>query len=266
MKLAWMTDLHLNFVDRSGVEKLCKEIRSSAVDTLLITGDIATARGVCRYLEYLADEIRKPIYFVLGNHDYYGSSIRSVNLAMKKLVASHTHLFWLSAQLQPIELSPDTCLIGHEGLADGRLGDPEGSQVIINDYLRIKELIQPNKELRLQAQHKLGDAAARHLKRQVNAAVKRYRNIIAALHVPPFPEACWHLGQNTDDSYLPHFGCKATGDVLRAAMLKHPEVSMTVYCGHTHSGGYAEILPNLKVHTAGAAYYQPRIEQILTIA
>jgi hypothetical protein len=42
-------------------------------------------------------------------------------------------------------------------------------------------------------------------------------------------------------------------------MLAHPEVSMTVYCGHTHSGGHVQILPNLEVITAGAEYYKPRI-------
>lgn len=137
--------------------------------------------------------------------------------------------------------------------------------MVLNDYYNIRELVQPTKELRLAVQHKLGDEAAEHLKLQVGEAVKRYRNIIVALHVPPFAKACWHEGHKTDDNYLPHFGCRATGDVLRSAMLAHPEVSMTVYCGHTHSGGSVEILPNLKVITAGAEYYKPRIADMIKI-
>jgi hypothetical protein len=164
-----------------------------------------------------------------------------------------------------IYLTSDTCLIGHEGLADGRLGDPEGSQVVLNDYRFIQELAQPTKELRLAVQQKLGDEAAEHLDTQVSEAVKQYKKIIVGLHVPPFREACWHEGHICDDNYLPHFGCKATGDVLKAAMMAHPEVSMTVYCGHTHSGGYAQILPNLEVISAGAEYYKPCIAKIIQV-
>ncbi|OGU15479.1 MAG: hypothetical protein A2076_19010 [Geobacteraceae bacterium GWC2_53_11] len=263
--IAWLTDLHLNFVGLREVEVLCNAIRESGVDSVLITGDIATSDNLCRYLDFLADHLRNQIYFVLGNHDYYGSSIQKIDFEVGGRTMANRNLIWLSRADDLIELTPATCLIGHEGLADGRLGDPTGSQVDLNDYHRIKELIQPTKDLRLAAQNKLGDEAAAWLKSQLAEALKYYRNIIVALHVPPFAEACWHEGKNTDDNYLPHFGCKATGDVLRSAMLAHPDVSMTVYCGHGHSVGYAEILPNLKVFTGGAKYYYPCITGIIEL-
>ena len=259
MKLVWLTDLHLNFVGRAEVYELCKTILTAETDAVLITGDIASAQHLCKYLDYLADEIRKPIYFVLGNHDYYGSSIEKVNSEVAKASDSHMYLYWLSRRDRPVHLTDDTCLIGHEGLSDGRMGDPVGSDVELNDYRLIKELVQPTKQERLRVQNHLGDLAEEHLRDQVTMAVEQYKLIIVALHVPPFAEAAWHLGQNTDDNYLPHFSCKATGDVLKATMLAHPEVSMTVYCGHTHSGGHVQILPNLEVITAGAEYYKPRI-------
>jgi 3',5'-cyclic AMP phosphodiesterase CpdA len=264
MKLAWLTDMHLNFVGRSAVEGLCNAIRSTGTDAILITGDIATSLYLCRYLQYLAEDLRRPIYFVLGNHDYYGSSIRSVNAQVTKVVEESQHLVWLSRS-GVVELLHDTCLIGHEGLADGRLGDPEGSEVDLNDYHHIEELHQPTKERRLHVQNMLGDAAAEHLESNLKSAIGKYKKIIVALHAPPFREACWHLGQNSDDNYLPHFACKATGEVLKAAMAKHPDTSMTVYCGHTHSGGYTEILPNLRVFTAGAEYRHPSIASIIQV-
>lgn len=260
--IAWLTDLHLNFVGQSEIECLCNSIRLSHAKAVLITGDIANSVHLGWCLKHLADRIQKPVYFVLGNHDYYGSSIQRVNFEVGGIVISNHNLIWLSRS-DVVELTPDTCLIGHEGLADGRLGDPEGSTVMLNDYYQIKELSNLTKGSRLAVQHKLGEEAAEHLELQLCEAVNHYRNVIVALHVPPFAEACWHEGQNTDDNYLPHFGCRATGDVLRAAMLEHPEVSMTVYCGHTHSGGLAEILPNLKVITGGAEYYKPRIAEII---
>lgn len=263
MKLAWLSDLHLNFVGRSAVEGLCSAINASGADAVLITGDIATSTNLSRYLEFLADKLKRQIYFVLGNHDYYGSSIRKVNADVAFVAEKHPNLVWLSRS-EVVELSPDTCLVGHEGLADGRLGDPEGSQVVLNDYIHIEELCQPTKKRRLEVQGMLGDEAARHLEKQLAGAGK-YENIIVALHVPPFAEACWHEGNNTDDNFLPHFACKATGVVLKNFMMRNPKVYLTVYCGHTHSEGYADILPNLIVVTSGAEYRNPRITDMINI-
>ena len=131
--IAWLTDPHLNFVGRGEIGALCESIRSSGADAVLITGDIATAEHLCWCLKHLADRIQKPVYFVLGNHDYYGSSIQRVNFEVGGIVISNHNLIWLSRS-EVIELTPDTCLVGYEGLADGRLGDPEGSAVMLNDY------------------------------------------------------------------------------------------------------------------------------------
>ena len=82
-------------------------------------------------------------------------------------------------------------------------------------------------------------------------------------HVPPFREACWHEGQISDDAWLPHFACKAVGDRLTALARAHPEHTLTVLCGHTHSAGVAWILPNLKVYTGAAEYGNPIVQRVL---
>jgi 3',5'-cyclic AMP phosphodiesterase CpdA len=266
MQIAWLTDIHLNFVGRKEVTRLCDDIRTSGADAMMITGDIAKSLHLTRYLDHFSTTLQVPVYFVLGNHDYYGSSIQKVNDAVGKLVSETPNLIWLSACPTPVHLTDYTCLIGHEGLADGRLGDPERSEVMLNDYYQIKELVQPSKRARLEVQHELGDDAAAHLRSQLKLAIDAsFRRILVALHVPPFPEACWHLAENTNDEYLPHFGCRATGEVLREFALIYSLIDITVYCGHTHSPGYVEILPNLRVFTAGAEYGKPRIERILTV-
>lgn len=263
MKISWLTDIHLNFLDFNQIVEFCRSVNLVSDDAVLITGDITTADGLRDCLDCLA-WIQKPIYFVLGNHDYYGSSIDGVKCSIELITHYHNNLIWLS-KAGVVELTPVTCLIGHEGLADGRLGDPLGSQVQLNDYYRIEELIKPSKELRLEAQNKLGDAAAKYLCVCLEEAVIKYKHIIVALHVSPFPEACWHLGKNTNDEYLPHFGCEATGRVLHDFAIMHPGIKITVYCGHCHSGGHASILPNLEVFTAGAEYREPKIERSIVV-
>ena len=52
---------------------------------------------------------------------------------------------------------------------------------------------------------------------------------------------------------------------LIEAMLAHPDHQMTVLCGHTHSSGEAQILPNLRVLTGGAVYGQPCVQQVFEI-
>ena len=48
-------------------------------------------------------------------------------------------------------------------------------------------------------------------------------------------------------------------------MLGHPDKQMTVLCGHTHGGGFAQILPNLSVRTGAADYELPRIQCVLDL-
>lgn len=56
--------------------------------------------------------------------------------------------------------------------------------------------------------------------------------------------------------------CQATGIVLRDFALLRPDVKVTVLCGHTHSPGFAEIAPNLRVLIAGAVHGKPVVERV----
>ncbi len=68
MKLAWLTDIHLNFLDKSGRKKFYQQIVASQVEAVLISGDIAEAPSVSDILKEMIEQIQMPIYFVLGNH------------------------------------------------------------------------------------------------------------------------------------------------------------------------------------------------------
>lgn len=66
MKLAWLTDIHLNFISFIQRQQFYQEIIDSLCDGLLISGDIAEAPCVEELLQELALSLKKPIYFVLG--------------------------------------------------------------------------------------------------------------------------------------------------------------------------------------------------------
>lgn len=264
MRIAWLTDLHLNFLDPAGVDALCSTIAAGAPDAVLLTGDISEAGPLERHLRMLEAHLLRPIYFVLGNHDFYRGSIAGVRAGIRDLCAASSHLKWLS-DTGVIPLSDHAGLVGHDGWADGRAGDYDGSEVFLNDYRLIAELTHPDAGVRLARMQALASEAAEHLRTTVASALAKHAHVLVATHVPPFREACWHEGQISSDDWLPHFTCVAVGEVLVELMGRNPARRMTVLCGHTHSAGRADVLPNLVVHTGAAQYGRPHVQSFLEV-
>ena len=132
MRLAWLTDIHLNFVDALRLGEFLESIRQQA-DAVAISGDIAESPGVVHYLKTMEEVLQKPIYFVLGNHNFYRSSIAKTRLQVADCAKRSKYLHYLTA-LGVVELTPGTAIIGHDGWADGRLGDLKHSNVILSDH------------------------------------------------------------------------------------------------------------------------------------
>ena len=263
--IAWAVDIHLNFLNSNKIQNFLNKIAGNAPDALLIGGDIGEAPSITEYLQIIEAEIQCPIYFVLGNHDFYYGSIDEVRQQIKKLVLKSDRLHWLPIS-GIVGLTDKTCLIGHDSWADGRLGNYEQSTVVLNDYRLISELsgLDRTAEL-LPALNKLGDEAADYLGKLLPDAFQRYRDVIVLTHVPPFKEACWHQGEVSNDNWLPHFSCKAVGSILACCMKEFSDHRMTVLCGHTHSAGEVRLLPNLQVVTGGAEYGRPKLQGMLNI-
>jgi Icc-related predicted phosphoesterase len=264
-RLAWVTDIHLNFLRPRAITAFFDMIAARQPDAVLVGGDIGEADSVAELLSEFEASLRRPIYFVLGNHDFYHGSISQVRRDVAALTQTARWLQWLPTA-GVVQLTHETGLVGHDGWADGRLGDYARSGMELNDYVLIAELAGLDRAKRLAAMSALGDQAAAHLRACVPRALERYRHLVVLTHVPPFREACWHEGRISDDNALPHFACKAMGDVILEIMRAHPTHTMTVLCGHTHSAGVAQILPNLLVKTGAAAYGQPQLQEVLVMS
>jgi Icc protein len=202
--------------------------------------------------------VRKPVYFVLGNHDFYHGSISVVRMAIQELGDSPR---WLGG-MECVPLTDTTCLVGHDGWGDGRYGNYAQSDVALNDFRLIRELRGLSRPARLAKMMSLGDEAAEHFRRVLPEALAASEHVVVLTHVSPFVESCIHEGRPSDADWLPFFACKAAGDVLLDAMRRRPDRRMTVLCGHTHGRGTCQVLPNLEVHTGGAEYGQPTIQKV----
>ena len=90
-----MTDIHLNFLRRPEVVKFCRDIAEINPDAALLGGDIGDARTIKTYIDIFQVVLECPIYFVLGNHDFYHGAIAEVREQIKEFSAGSKLLHWL---------------------------------------------------------------------------------------------------------------------------------------------------------------------------
>jgi Icc protein len=261
MRLAWTTDLHLEFLDARGRRTFLDRLAEEGADAVLVGGDTSQAATLTPTLSAMAERIGKPIWFVLGNHDFYGGSISDVR-ARAAALSRGGRAVWLGAT-DVVELTAQTALVGHDGWGDARLGDFAGSDVVLNDFFAIAELVQRDRESLGRVLRALGDESAAHLGRVLPRALEGHEHVIVLTHVPPFREAAWHEGRPSNDAFLPFFACQATGQAILEAASRYPDSRLTVLCGHTHSGGECQPRPNLRVITGPAKYGHPAIQEPL---
>ncbi len=263
-RVAWLTDIHLNFLRPVQLDKFYQLIRSSEPDCVLISGDITEAPRLQYTLKHLESHLPYPVYFVLGNHDFYGASIEDVHTLVHDITCNSPKLHWLN-EAGIVQLAPNVALIGHDGWSDGRYGDYASSKVMLNDYLAIRDFVGMTKVQRLELLNKLGDSAACYVQEWLPKALELYDHVFFMTHVPPFAESCVHEGQPLDTDWLPHFSSKAVGDALITVMRDYPAKNVTVLCGHTHGQSHVQVLSNLQVFTGGAEYSRPEVQQVFEL-
>jgi 3',5'-cyclic-AMP phosphodiesterase len=267
-QVLWATDVHLNFLDDAARGRFIASLAAQQADAFLLGGDIGESRDVARYLTEMDRAIGRPIYFVLGNHDFYRGSIVQTRRNVAQAAAQSQSLVYLN-EVGVVELTPATALVGHDGWGDARLGTFDSSEILLNDFLLIDELRtdgptpwEINRDILRRTLNRLGDEAADHLARVLPEALRNHGRVVLLTHVPPFREAAWHEGRPSDDDWLPFFSCKAVGDVILEVMAAHPDRQLLVLCGHTHGGGRCQIRDNVEVLTGAAVYREPQVQQV----
>ena len=263
-RLCWATDIHLDFLAPEQVEAFYDSLIEAQPDAVLLGGDIARADNLEAYLRHLDKRISFPVYFVLGNHDYYCSSIAETRNKLRHLVQTSQHLVWLP-HAGVVSLTEKTGLIGMGGWGDGRLGDYENSSVKLNDSVYIEELKDLDKHALHQKMLQLGAETATHFKAVLPHALAHFQHILILMHVPPFAEACLYEGRPGDANTIPFFTCGAPRELLYRVARENPFHHFTVLCGHTHHPYDKHLLPNLQVKVGGAAYAAPAFQEPINV-
>jgi Calcineurin-like phosphoesterase len=258
MRMTWISDIHLDYLTPQHKSEYLQSLATCETDAFLIGGDMGESDSFPGFLAEIENAAQKPLYFVLGNHDYYKSSIEKARqLASQFGSGSRYSVYLPDAGL--IELTESTGLVGIDGWVDGRLGDFMRSPVRLRDYNEITDFLGLEKGGLLNQLNRLGDEMAAHCCDLLPRAFESCGHIYLLTHIPPYRETCRHKGIIGNDDWLPHFTCKALGDALLEIMREHPENSLTVLAGHTHCHADFQPLPNLRVRVADALDGAPAI-------
>lgn len=262
-RLVWLTDIHLDFVEPGSADLFIDRVVAQAPDLLLVTGDIAIATTLRPSLEALAKRVRRPVYFVLGNHDYYRSTIEGVRSEIVGGLRVGNLLYLSTAGI--VQIGPQTALVGHDGWADGRSGDYANSHLELTDFRLIGDYLGLDRWGRYRVMEHLAGEAARHFEQLLPEAASGNRHVIVATHVPPFPEAALYQGRPASAEGLPFFASPSIGEILLKVAQDYPSCQLTVLCGHTHEAALYRPAPNLEVRVAGAEYDRPDIAGVLVV-
>lgn len=266
MRLAWATDIHLDHCDAATQQDFIQCIQDASADALCLTGDLSDGPQIQGHLEQLAQALELPIYFVLGNHDYYHRSLAEVRREMRELSRSSRFLHWMPVS-GVIPLNASTAIVGHDAWGDGLHGDVYKSWIKMSDFRLIQELKEASEigvEERVALLQHLGQEAADYLGQLLPEALEQYEKLVLLLHPPPYREACLYGAEVADDHWAPYFTCKAVGDLLDALLPHYPHCSVTVLAGHTHNVCDLQLRANLRVLVGAAEYEKPRLERVLS--
>lgn len=263
VRLHWLSDLHLDKSTASQRRRLFDGIRNAQSDGVVISGDISTSKHLTEHLALLASaSTSQPVYFVAGNHDFYGSSLAGVDTAINDLCVRIGNLHHLDGR-QIIPLNRNTCLIGHRGWADCRAGYGDRSCLSSPDHRAIHDFRGLTRAQALHRMQELGRESAAFIRQILPLALTRYRHVIMLTHTPPFAKAIRYNGAPCGPIHLPHFTNVAAGLAIRGIARSFPKRRITILAGHTHSSSVTHIDANICVRVAQARTGRPCPQEVL---
>jgi predicted phosphohydrolase len=263
VRIAWLTDIHLDHLEDTAIDHLSVDVAQTAPDAVVVTGDISVAPRIGQDLERFIGAFDAPVYFVAGNHDYWGANVKTMRTFFTHLPEVVPRLRWLGAT-EPVLLDSERALVGVDGWADARLGDRERSPVRLADYAHIADL-KGDFEAGVATARSIADEDAQQLGELLERALRLRPHVYVATHVPPFAEAARYHGVITSPAFLPWVTSQAIGDALLEAADRHPRRRLTVLCGHMHHPAHVWPRPNLEVRCGAAAYGAPTVGDVLVL-
>ena len=265
MKLMWLTDLHLDWVEEKNRKAFYNTMAKASADAVVITGDISDAAHLPGHLRELGQTFEtRPVYFVLGNHDFYGSCFSDVDHAVADVCKEQKNLRHLG-QGEIIPLAGGSALVGHRGWADARAGWGRRSVVPNPDHKKIEDLCGLPEQDVFDKLAELGKESANYFRDVLPYALQCYEHVWVATHVPPFKWAAFYDGKPCARTHLPHYVNMSAGGAIGGISKRFPESRLSVLCGHTHSMAKVMISEKVQVFAGEAKPGWPRVQMVFEV-
>lgn len=263
--LLWMSDLHCDQATTKNCSKLLRDLKKSDYDAAVLTGDTAASATLISHLEALADACApRPLFVVLGNHDFYGSSLYTTQNQVRRLCHKTPNLHHLQDH-GVVWLNRRTVLLGHHGWADARCGWGSKTHVRSPDHWCIDDFRKLDKAGRFDLMAELGNASTSWIRKNLNTVLRKADTLIVATHVPAFQTSAHYNGEPCGPLHTPHYVNATLGGLLIGSARHNLQKQFTILSGHTHSEFREHILTNLESRVAGAQRGKPRIQSILPV-
>ena len=105
MKIRPVSDIHTEFHGDAG-ETILSEVTSTAerdFDVLVVAGDLTSSRLLAHAISLLCGKTKKPIVYVVGNHEFYGSSREKVVSTCKGMARLFPHFHYLDHEILELD-------------------------------------------------------------------------------------------------------------------------------------------------------------------
>jgi hypothetical protein len=215
-------------------------------------------------LEYLGQNLKCPMYAVLGNHEIHGSSFAKVHDGIRLLTAQYKNLIWMD-DAGIVELNKQTCLIGNTNWFDFRIGNENYFNYTL-DWALIEDFRKlPTMKDRLQAMRDFADDCNKAICYRLKEAIENYKSIYLLCHIPPWRECNAAKGWFNQVFLEPYNTSYALGQKIEKIMCKHKKRHLTVLAGHCHAACTAEISRNITCHVGKGSYSKIGEKEIIFI-
>jgi len=256
--IIWLSDLHLDQVSNDKRQKFYHRLSKAHGEAVIITGDISDGKHIRTHLLELGEACgTKPVNFVLGNHDFYGSSFAHVYEEVNSLCMRRKNLRHLGNG-EIIPLGDHEALVGHGAWADGKAGHGSKSRARNPDFWSIKDFKDKRWSSCFELMGCLGKESASYFRKVLPYTLTCYRHVWVATHFPPFSQAAHWNGKPCNYDFQPHYCNTSLGQVLWGMSASFPASAITVLSGHTHTEVSMSLRPNLHIHTAGTIPGYPK--------
>ncbi|NBW06425.1 MAG: hypothetical protein EBR82_00175 [Caulobacteraceae bacterium] len=265
-RYAWCSDIHMDISWLPFLKRLyAMNLERAGADGLFLTGDVSSGPFIESDLAFIAKHFKGPVYFVLGNHDYYGRHIESVHDDVRRVCRKHSNLHWMTDQ-DIVSLEEDVALIGTEGWYDGRLGLPDHLRWTLDRAVVIDFFHMSSMEERIEAWRAMADRSADIIGERLERALQTHKTVYILTHFPPWGEATTASGTKQADFWLPYNTNFTLGQRIEEVMQGRKKKRCIVLAGHTHYPCRVRVSNSVECMVARAKYFgEIRPEETLVV-